>query len=126
MRERRPERHEQDGLPVYLELRVRRYAPGIGASVDVPGLERRDLGHVEYITDVQPVPGHLEATEPVDRKVAERVRGGGRWPKQRGRDDDEDREAFHRSSRPATGAQRTENSGFRRSARASHVHLACS
>ena len=122
--ERRPQRDELRSFSVHHELRVPGDPAGVGARVDVPGLEGGDLGHVQHVADVQPVPGDLDAAEAVDREVAERVRRSGCWSKQRGRHDEENGEPFHRSSRLATGAQRIENCGFRRSARVSQARFA--
>src|SRR6266550_829617 len=83
MSERRPQRDELRSLSVHHELRVPGDPASVGARVDVPGLEGGDLGQVEHVADVQPVPGDLDPAEAVDREVAERVRGGGCWSKQR-------------------------------------------
>ncbi len=45
-----------------------------GADPDRDPLERRDLGHVDDVPDVEPVARDLDPGEPVDREVAERVR----------------------------------------------------
>ena len=46
----------------------------VRASVDLPGLEGRDLGHVQHVEDVEPVARDLDPAEAVDGEVAERVR----------------------------------------------------
>ena len=64
----------------------------IGTRVDAAGLlrlEGRDLGHVEDVTDVDPVARDLDPAEAVDREVAERVRGRARRGRERDQRDED-------------------------------------
>ena len=83
-----------------------------------PRLEGRDLGEVEDVADVEPVPGDLDAREAVDREVAERVCGGcGRRERALPRPRRGRRAASSRASLLATGAHRIEKCGLSASAR---------
>src|SRR5262245_16471927 len=77
------------------ELRAVRDATGMRAWIDLTGLERRDLRQVEDVHDVDARPGQLDAAEPVDREVAERVRGGDRRYDQGGEHGEEEDDALH-------------------------------
>ena len=83
-------------------------------------LQRRDLGHVHHVADVEAVARDLDTREAVDREVAEGVSLG------RGRDEhvqhrDEQQQALrHFESLLRVGAQMSEKCGLRASARRAH------
>ena len=97
-------------------------APQVRGLTDVRlgVLERRDLGEIEHVRDVQPVARELELRRPVDREVAERMRRGDRRRDESRQDRDrsgEERKALHDvASAAASRLQRIENCGFRASA----------
>ena len=121
--ERMLDRHERDRPSVERDVEPAREARGVRAGIDalLLRLERRDLREVEDVADVQPVAGHLDAGEAVDREVAERVRLRGDGREQRCCKPDEHDELLHRSAPfRATGVQRTEKRGLSASARRYH------
>ena len=110
----------QDSRPsVELEFEAARDLPReSGPANAVALLVRRDLGQVEDVLHVDAVAGGLDRAVAVDREVPERMClrrcGNG----ERGEQADEERETFHDAYLLATGLQRSEKCGFRRSARA--------
>ena len=84
----------------------------------LPRLVRRDLGEIEDVADVQPMPGHLDAREAVDGEVPERMRRrGGRCEERRGCDEDDEQLLHEKAPFRATGAHRIEKCGLIASAR---------
>src|SRR3954468_23706895 len=98
------------------ELGPARDAARVRLRVDVTGLKRGDLREVEDVDDVEAVTGDLDAAEPVDREVAERVSRRRDRDGERGERGENDDQALH-AYLLATGAHSTEKCGFRRSAR---------
>ena len=119
--ERLPERDESCRPPRHRQVGVGGDPPRVGPGVDVACLEGRDLGHVQDVEHVNAVARDLDAAEPIDREVAEWVRGCRRRREQRGRHCEQKDEALHRSSLVATGAHSTEKRGFSASARPSQL-----
>ncbi len=117
---------------------AQRRAAAVDAEVEVPcrlggerrpadrvaELERRDLGHVERVVDVDAAARELDRRVPVDREVAERMRLRRRRDEQRRQAGDDEQEPLHARASRATGAQRMEKCGFRSSARRNHVFAA--
>ena len=62
------------GRPSTVRCALRGDPARVRVGVDAAGLERRDLGHVEHVDDVERGPETSIAAEVVDREVAERVR----------------------------------------------------
>ncbi len=76
-----------------------------------------DLGQVEDVLHVDTVAGSLDRAVAVDREVPERMRLRRRGDGEGGEEPDEQREALHDAYLRATGLQRSEKCGLRRSAR---------
>ena len=113
------ERHA-DAVDAQLELP--REQGGVAGAADLGTLlERRDLGEVERVADVDRVAGEVDGCEVIHGEVAERVcRGARRHDEddERRREREDDCETgLHRSAFRATGAQRIEKCGLSASAR---------
>src|SRR5690348_1730122 len=123
MRKRSRGREEADATAADGELGPARDPCGVGARVDAPGLEGRDLGQVEDVEDVDAVACDLDPAEAVDREVAERVCGGGRGPREETDSGEaaDDEQLLHRASLLAVAPHRNEKFGFRRAARRNHT-----
>ena len=118
-RERVRHRHEPHRAPAELDVQAGGDAPRVHAGVDalLARLIGRDLGQVEDVAHVQPVAGDLDAREPIDGEVAERVRLRGDGGDEGGRQDGEGEQTLHGVPFRAVEAHRTEKFGLSASAR---------
>ena len=113
----------RDGLqlrrpPVELELEAARdLLREAGPASALAFLVRGNLGQVEDVLHVDAVAGSLDRAVAVDREVPERMRLRRCRNGERGEHADKERDAFHDAYLLATGLQRSEKCGFRRSAR---------
>ncbi len=106
------------GLPsVDDEVGVAGDPPRVGVRIDATGLERRDLGQIQHVADVEPRARGLDPAEAVDREVAERVRRRERRERERRGRESKEHEPPHRRAFLATGDHKTEKCGLSASAR---------
>src|SRR5262249_7667006 len=88
-------RNEPNSTPVHLQDGAAGDSMRITASVDPSRLERRDLGEVEDIPDVDARACHLDPAKAVDGEVAERMRRRGGRDDQRSRDGRDEEQTLH-------------------------------
>src|ERR671923_871569 len=118
------ERPRGDASAVALEPQARGERPGeVRPPEPLAVLQRRDLGQVHDVVDIERTAGRLDGGVPVHSEVAERVRCGPRRSEAREKEQDGDC-TLHASAFRATGAQISEKWGLSRSARPNHARAA--